>query len=84
MENASIVRCKQCIHRPFIDDEDERIYPPAVGFQPDYTCPYLCESDGWYSRMPEDEWFCNFGEFFADKYTNTQKKKSSDNFCNEI
>lgn len=52
-----IVRCKDCKHRPY-KDEDGDVYEPDWG---DYTCPFLCE-DSYYNGMPEDDFFCKRGE----------------------
>lgn len=58
---VEVVRCKDCIHRPsrIYGAEDER-----EGFNlefPDGWCPMQCE-DGWYNRMPRDDFFCGYGE----------------------
>lgn len=54
-----IIRCKDCIHRPF-DSEDTQ------GFEfPDEKCPCQCE-DFWYSWRPNDEWFCANAERRTD------------------
>ena len=58
---VEVVRCKDCIHRP------SRIYGAGndrEGFNlefPDDWCPMQCE-DGWYNRMPRDDFFCSYGE----------------------
>lgn len=54
-----LIRCKDCKHRPI------RIESPKLsGFNivfPDWECPYQCE-DGWYNRIPDDDFFCANGE----------------------
>lgn len=60
-----IVRCKDCINRPFKIHQDRE----SNGFNLDarmvdnfsYYCPFMCE-DGWYSTMPEDDFYCKNGE----------------------
>lgn len=55
-----IIRCKDCKHRPKKICEDE----PEEGFNlvfPDFRCPCHCD-DGYYSWMPDDDWFCGNGE----------------------
>lgn len=58
---VEVVRCKDCIHRP------SRIYgagDECGGLNlefPDDWCPMQCE-DGWYNRMPRDDYFCAYGE----------------------
>ena len=57
---TDIVRCKDCKHRPSV--EEDRTY--NTGFDlcfPDYVCPCHCD-DGYYSWMPDDDWFCANGE----------------------
>lgn len=59
IDAVPVVRCRECMHRPFISDHDE-----IGGFKyefPDDRCPCNCE-DGWYSWMPDDNWFCGNGE----------------------
>ena len=53
-----LIRCKDCKHRP------KRIGNERNGFDfefPDGMCPCQCD-DGWYNRMPKDNWFCWNGE----------------------
>ena len=53
-----VIRCKDCKHRP------KRTGNEGNGFDyefPDYKCPCQCD-DGWYNRMPSDNWFCANGE----------------------
>lgn len=56
-----IVKCKDCKHRPVRDGAD--IFKPDTF---DTICPYLCAGDSYYNRVPEDDWFCNFGEKKSD------------------
>ena len=54
-----IIHCKDCIHRPIIDDPDAK---DGFGLLfPDFRCPCRCD-DGYYSWMPNDNWFCGNGE----------------------
>ena len=58
-----IVFCKECKHRPIKEDADGENYgfnliEPNDG---DERCPCLV-SDGWYSWMPKDDFYCGFGE----------------------
>lgn len=58
-----IVRCKECKHRPIKEDADRENYgfnliEPNDG---DGRCPCLV-SDGWYSWMPDDNFYCGYGE----------------------
>lgn len=58
-----IVTCGECKHRPIKDDPNGADYgfnivEPNDG---DDICPCLVE-DGWYSWMPEDNFYCGRGE----------------------
>lgn len=56
---SEVVMCKDCIHRPIIDDPDAK---DGFGLLfPDFRCPCRCD-DGYYSWMPKDNWFCGNGE----------------------
>lgn len=61
--SIDIVFCKECKHRPLKEDADGKNYgfnliEPNDG---DGRCPCLV-SDGWYSWMPEDDFYCGYGE----------------------
>ena len=62
VDAVEVVRCRDCKHRPH-EDEDGYVHEPGWG---DYTCPYLCE-DSYYSRIPEDDFFCKRGEKREDE-----------------
>lgn len=55
--------CKECKHRPIKEDADGENY----GFNliepndEDDRCPCLVD-DGWYSWMPDDDFYCGYGE----------------------
>lgn len=59
---VEVVRCKDCKHRPIstIEGEDYgfSLEPP----DDDWRCPCLNGDDGWYSWMPEDDFYCADGE----------------------
>lgn len=59
---VEVVRCKDCKHRPY-EDEEGAIYQPDWC---DFTCPFLCE-DSYYNGMPEDDFFCKRGERREDE-----------------
>ena len=61
--SIDIVFCKDCKHRPIKEDTNGDNYgfnliEPTEG---DERCPCLVE-DGWYSWMPNDNFYCGFGE----------------------
>ncbi len=61
--SIDICLCKDCKHRPVKEDVDGDNY----GFnlieptEDDDRCPCLVD-DGWYSWMPEDDFYCGYGE----------------------
>jgi hypothetical protein len=62
VESAFIVKCKNCKWKPSYDPPDEKISLNLVF--PDSRCnpcPFKCE-DNWFSEMPEDDFFCKYGE----------------------
>lgn len=57
-----LVRCKDCKHRPIKPDNYNPITTDGFALEfPDEKCPCQC-SDGWYSKYPDDDWFCPNGE----------------------
>lgn len=62
---VEVVRCKECIHRPYVVPAkynsrgqcEKYSYIESI----DDICPYLCD-DAWYNRVPEDNFFCAYGE----------------------
>ena len=76
-EYVKVVRCKDCKHRPIwemgrienfaeapILDETtvtDFLKKPKKKTMRDYTCPYLWDAEGYY-EMPEDDFFCKYGE----------------------
>ena len=63
IDAVEVVRCKGCKHRPIKEDADGENYgfnliEPTEG---DERCPCLV-SDGWYSWLPEDDFYCGYGE----------------------
>ena len=57
---GTMVRCKDCVHRP---STEGRTYYTGFDLRfPDNGCPCQCEPDGFYSWMPDDDWFCANGE----------------------
>ena len=60
----SIVRCKDCKHRPIKPNDYENGFDLKF---PDNKCPCQNGDDGWYSWYPADNWFCPDGERKEDK-----------------
>ena len=58
----TIVRCKDCKHRPELKlYSDRQGNYTAVEFPDGSKCPCQCE-DFFYSWYPKDDWFCANGE----------------------
>jgi hypothetical protein len=62
-KRGEIVRCGDCKYKPHWDErvsEEDRDGFDII-FPVDYKCPCQCD-DGWYSWMPDGDWFCADGE----------------------
>ena len=59
-EIMSVVRCKDCTHRPHLENENGSDY--GFNVRGDEMCPCVNNDDGWYSWMPKDNFYCGFGE----------------------
>ena len=67
---GELIRCRDCKHRPQ-KNAGGYTMPPRVQVgvyawgEPEYdddeSCPYVCE-DRWYSRIPNDEQYCDRAE----------------------
>lgn len=51
-----VVRCRDCKHKPHYEGRKA-----MTDDAEDYTCPYL-SGDPWESEVPEDDFFCGYGE----------------------
>ena len=62
MEQKSIkelIRCKDCKNRPIAGRTEDH----NVQFENEYSrCPCNCVDDGWYSWIPDDDFFCGYAE----------------------
>jgi len=58
-----IVYCRDCIHRPERNYKYKFFFAegPLIEGKEDTTCPYVCD-DSYYTRIPEDDFYCKFGE----------------------
>jgi hypothetical protein len=63
IKRGELVRCKDCKNRPIKHDpnggEGFNLEPPP---KESWSCPCLNEDDGWYSWMPDDDFYCSYGE----------------------
>lgn len=62
MRPGTIVRCKDCMHRPI--QKDQVIQAPLLSnlMIDDYTCPCLNPDDSRFNYVPDDDFFCGHGE----------------------
>ena len=57
-----LVRCVECRHRPVKEDADGEDFGfNVIAPEGSSLCPCIVD-DGWYSRMPKDDFFCGYGE----------------------
>ncbi|MBQ3989488.1 MAG: hypothetical protein II630_01490 [Bacteroidales bacterium] len=62
VDAVPVVRCKDCKHRPTKPDDYNPITTDGFALEfPDEKCPCRC-GDGWYSKYPDDDWYCPIGE----------------------
>lgn len=63
-----IIHCKDCKHRPVTNDNyDDEEWDCGFNIEfPDHKCPCQCD-DGWYNRLPDDNWFCGNAERKTDE-----------------
>lgn len=61
-EVVEVVRCKDCKHKPngYIDDEVLRY--PNFPHEENNPCPCQVHEDEWYSWIPNDDFYCSYGE----------------------
>ena len=53
---VKVVHCEDCVHRPHYEGRKAYADDPD-----DLTCPCL-SGDPWESSVPEDDFFCAYGE----------------------
>lgn len=58
---VEVVRCKDCKHKPHTKEPDGDGYGFDITADDDFTCPFLCD-DGYYNRMPSNDFYCGYGE----------------------
>ena len=69
-----LVRCGECKHKPIKHDPegDEFGFNLVSPNGYDNLCPCLNTDDGFYSYMPDDNFFCAYGERRANATQHTQ------------
>lgn len=59
---VKVVRCKDCIHKPYVVDVFHASYGDIPVLESNGKCPCINADDYFYSHMPDDDWFCANGE----------------------
>ena len=59
---VEVVRCKDCIHKPYVVDVFHASYGDIPRLESNGKCPCINADDYFYSHMPDDDWFCGNGE----------------------
>ena len=59
---VEVVRCKDCVHKPYVVDVFHASYGDIPRLESNGKCPCINEDDYFYSHMPDDDWFCANGE----------------------
>ena len=62
LEYVRVVRCKDCIHKPYVVDVFHASYGDIPVLDSNGKCPCINADDYFYSHMPDDDWFCASGE----------------------
>lgn len=62
LEYVRVVRCKDCIHKPYVVDVFHASYGDIPVLESNGKCPCINADDYFYSHMPDDDWFCANGE----------------------
>lgn len=64
-----VTRCKDCVHRPYVVPAKYNSRGQCEKYSRveaiDDLCPYICD-DAWYNNVPEDNFFCAYGERKGD------------------
>ena len=61
--SVEIVHCRDCKHKPYSEDGCQQGFSVRVPQEDEdrFICPCICD-DGWYSYIPEDDFYCANGE----------------------
>lgn len=57
-----VVLCRDCRHRPFTTEHGKKSGFAVECPDRECKCPCFNDDDGYYSWIPEDEFFCGYGE----------------------
>lgn len=59
---TELVRCKDCKHKPNGYTDDDVLRYPNFPHEENNPCPCQVYEDEWYSWIPNDDFYCSFGE----------------------
>lgn len=57
-----VIGCKDCKHRPTRKEDRGFCLDGTSLVFPDGKCPCCCVDDEYYSWMPDDDFYCKYGE----------------------
>lgn len=57
-----VVRCKDCKHKPNGYTDDDVLRYPNFPHEENNPCPCQVHEDEWYSWIPNDDFYCSYGE----------------------
>lgn len=59
---VEVVRCNECIHKPNGYTDDDVLRYPNFPHEENNPCPCQVYEDKWYSWIPNDDFYCSYGE----------------------
>ena len=59
---VEVVRCKDCKHKPNGYTDDDVLRYPNFPHEENNPCPCQVYEDKWYSWIPNDDFYCSYGE----------------------
>ena len=59
---VEVVRCKDCKHKPNGYTDDDVLRYPNFPHEESNPCPCQVHEDEWYSWIPNDDFYCSYGE----------------------
>ena len=59
---VEVVRCKDCKYKPNGYTDDDVLRYPNFPHKENNPCPCQVYEDEWYSWIPNDDFYCSYGE----------------------
>ena len=59
---VEVVRCKDCKYKPNGYTDDDVLRYPNFPHEENNPCPCQVYEDEWYSWIPNDDFYCSYGE----------------------